>query len=40
MEIIYVSSDNEEKNFKYDFTMRHGPWLAIPFKNPVAIELR
>ncbi|KAL1518326.1 hypothetical protein ABEB36_001965 [Hypothenemus hampei] len=40
MEIIYVTSDTEEKNFKHDFTIRQGPWLAIPFKDTVAIELR
>ncbi|XP_019755438.1 nucleoredoxin-like protein 2 [Dendroctonus ponderosae] len=40
MEVVYVSSDTDEKNYKYDFTIRQGPWLAVPFKDPVAIELR
>ncbi|XP_060520971.1 nucleoredoxin-like protein 2 [Cylas formicarius] len=39
MVIIYVSSDGEEENFKYDFG-RQGPWVAIPFKDATADELR
>ncbi|XP_050300947.1 nucleoredoxin-like protein 2 [Anthonomus grandis grandis] len=40
IEIIYVSSDTDEKAYKYDFTIKQGPWMAIPFKDPVATELR
>ena len=40
MEVIYVSSDNDEKNFKTDFIIRQGPWMAVPFKDPVATELK
>ncbi|CAG9763298.1 unnamed protein product [Ceutorhynchus assimilis] len=39
IEILYVSSDTEEKDFKYDFNIRQGPWMAVPFKDPLAIEL-
>ncbi|KAF7286071.1 nucleoredoxin-like protein 2 [Rhynchophorus ferrugineus] len=40
MEILYVSSDTDEKNFKYDFNIRQGPWLAVPFRDSLADELR
>ncbi|XP_030746974.1 nucleoredoxin-like protein 2 [Sitophilus oryzae] len=40
IEVIYVSSDIDEAKFKYDYTIRQGPWLAIPFKDPLADELR
>lgn len=39
IEVIFVSADNEEIEFYKEFTT-HGPWLGIPFKNDVAVELR
>lgn len=40
MEIIYVSADTNEKSYRHDFVTRQGSWLAVPFKDPVASELR
>ncbi|KAH1003850.1 hypothetical protein HUJ04_003700 [Dendroctonus ponderosae] len=36
MEVVYVSSDTDEKNYKYDFTIRQGPWLAVPYKYDIS----
>ncbi|XP_018569108.1 nucleoredoxin-like protein 2 [Anoplophora glabripennis] len=41
MEVIYVSSDTEEKPFNKPFREHHGPWPAIAPKNiALAEELR
>lgn len=40
MEIIYVSADTNENSYRHDFVTEQGPWLAIPFKDQVASELR
>ncbi|KAJ8971852.1 hypothetical protein NQ314_000514 [Rhamnusium bicolor] len=40
MEIIYVSSDTDEKIFRHDYIEHHGAWAAIPFKGIIADELR
>ncbi|XP_023018921.2 nucleoredoxin-like protein 2 [Leptinotarsa decemlineata] len=39
MEIIYVSSDTDEKAFTRDFS-EQGPWCAVPFKSNTSDELR
>lgn len=41
MEVIYVSSDTDEKQFSKYFREHHGPWPSIPSKNvELAEELR
>lgn len=36
LEVIFVSSDEDEEKFWKYFTTEHGPWYAVPYNDDLA----